>query len=177
MDMRRREFGCVLALCARASAQVRMSAASEENGLTISGLRLRDNPVWVVRQSGPIAPLRVEVTLCNTTGESLPVWDPTNSEGSRSLRLLLTASNGKQVTLIPPGVERSGVPTAVEIAAGGELTITVDLAEMHGARSLEAGNWRGRVSYRNKQPATGPVRKVWMGEISGPEFEFQVARR
>ena len=155
------------------------SSVVTDHGLTIIGFRvLNEGRAWGIAAKGKAESLRLEFALRNVGTEPLPVWDPRNSEGSASPRVVLTAADGRQAVLVPVPVERSGIPSAVTLsAAGGELPVVLDLAQMTGTEDLTPGIWRGRLIYANRQPASGPVKRVWMGEVSSVEFELQVVRR
>ena len=145
--------------------------------LSISRVALPDGSVWMQDVSGSGRKLGLDIFLKNNTGRTFDVWDPKNSEGSVCPSLVLTAQDGHRVTLRPLGVERSGVPTVVHLAAGEILHIPLNLADMLSDGPLSPGVYRAEVVYRNTRTDAGPYHGVWTGEIRSSAFELRVVRR
>jgi hypothetical protein len=143
-----------------------------DNGLAISAIRLPDGSTW-----SATGRFRLEFTLRNNSAQPIAIWDPANSEGSLSPSVVLTGGHGNKWTLSPHGIERSGIPTAVTLEPTGTLTITLNLPEMTKSSSIDPGDYKVQVSYRNSQPATGPVKKIWIGEITSEFVNLHIARR
>lgn len=129
-------------------------------GLSVSAVRFPGGREW-----NGTEPLRAEVVLLNRSTQETQIWDPANSEGSRCVTLLLKDAAGHTFPLAPPGVERSGMPTAWRIAAGKEAVLPMEFRYEGGGQGVPNGDYQVDAAYENRLPAAGPVRGVWTGRV------------